>query len=494
MNPTDPVASGPPAPVPLAIRAVRVVALLGLALAFTLIPGLAVTSLVLAPSPAGWLTLAAVVLVPAGLLFAAARLGVSPWWRIAGGYLVVAIVLAYLASDDPIVRHPLTLEEIAPAFPGAGPSYAVLMRYSKQHPGDEARAFDRWRPRLDGLMVGPDKPAEWPAFLQARRADIEADWADLAPQRRWLAELNAFDRIGDLGEASPGADIIAFSVWRRLSQHAAAEAGLQALDGHGDEAFATLLPVLQASRKLEPSSRTLVRFMVARVVQRLMLGAAGFVLDHSTVSPAARAAFAAALAGGSGGEAAARRMIAIEYAMLLGGYFDRPIGDLLAVAAEGKGRDWGRRPLNLLSPFLYNPRRTANLYGEFSADLQELAAHRALDKLGPRSDAFFRHEAVQFKNLMGGMLMSYTVPAFTKIAESYWKCEDERAALLARLTKPTAAYASLAPARCTAHGPPLGCTASRSVPLAMSGFTGAHHFAHRSGAFSLDNTSPIAGG
>jgi hypothetical protein len=93
------------------------------------------------------------------------------------------------------------------------------------------------------------------------------------------------------------AEIIAFQPFRAHYQHACAIASLQALDGHGDAALATLLPILEVNRKLEPSSRTLVRSMLARVGQRMAIETAAFVLDTTAVSPDSRARFASALVG-----------------------------------------------------------------------------------------------------------------------------------------------------------------------------------------------------
>lgn len=81
------------------------------------------------------------------------------------------------------------------------------MRYSKVHPAPEALALDRISFELTGLPIGPDKPAEFTAFLNERRADLETDWARSRPSG-WLDELNAFDRIADLGAADVSANII----------------------------------------------------------------------------------------------------------------------------------------------------------------------------------------------------------------------------------------------------------------------------------------------
>jgi hypothetical protein len=382
------------------------------------------------------LVIAVVGFVPFVLFFAAWRLRWHSWRWIGAGYLVLAPVFAYLAADDPVLRRPMTMDEIAPAFPGAEESFAVLMRYGNRHPlGRDFRQPQRmWRKAWDSAeVVDPSKPAGWQIFVVRRRDDIEADWAELAPVRAWWTELNAFDRIADLTPMRFDAETMVFSLFRAMSQRGCAIASLQALDGHGDAAVETLLPILEVSRKLQPSARTLVRPMIAIVMERMCLETANFVLDHAAVSPAARTRLVAVLSGGGDGAAGARRLIAIEYAAQLGVARDRPLGDLMFRVSS----PWLRRGLNTVSPLVFNPRATFNLYGDFVAEEQELAANREFDQLAARTKTFLEHTArPHFKNFVGTLLLGVTTPILSAVAKSYWKAQDTRAALLARLTVP----------------------------------------------------------
>ena len=228
--------------------------------------------------------------------------------------------------------------------------------------------------------------------------------------------------------------MIAFSVFRSLSQRAWAIASLQALDGQGDAAIDTLLPVLQVGRKMQPHARTLVRLMIGIVVERVTTRTAHWVLDNSTVSPAARIRLATALAaGGGGGEQGARRLVTIDYVGSVGEIVDRPLGDFANLTGR---RSALRVPLNLLSPFVYNRRASANLYGDHVFEMQELAAQRAIPQLIRRQAEFINQDArPRFKNFMGALVVDQTIPAYTKVVETYWKMEDNRLALLARLTR-----------------------------------------------------------
>lgn len=432
-----------PAPA-LPLRVLRVVALVGLAAIFSLIVGLMLFSLVpifhgafealttWQPKAAemrlaGLATVGLILLVTTSVLLAAWKLKLRSWWWIAGGYLAVAPVLAYLATDDPVLRRPVSVEELAPPFPGAEKSFEVLMRYGKHHP--LGRDFKEPPSLLAGKSAREAGP--WRELILANRATFEKRWAELEPVRSWWTELNAFDRIGDLTPASTSAEVLAFHPFRAMSQNGCAIASLLAVDGRGDEAIDTLIPLIQVSRKLQPAGRTLVRLMIAIVIERMTVETAGFVLDTATVSPAARARLAAVLRGGNV-EAAARRLLIVDYVMTMGAFAERPLGDVL----EHEQRSWLRHPLNLVSPFVYNPRASFNIYGEFITDLADLLARREMTKFGPREIVFFKEEArPRFKNFMGSLLVRGVVPAYSKVSDSFWKTQDERAKLLARVTQ-----------------------------------------------------------
>jgi hypothetical protein len=223
--------------------------------------------------------------------------------------------------------------------------------------------------------------------------------------------------------------IIKFAPYRSTSQLACAEAGLLALEGKGDEAMDTLLPILEVGRKLEPSARSLVRFMVARVIQKMGLHTARFILDHAPVSPDRRARLAAVLAGGSGGPAGARRLILIEYA-ISSNYLLSQFGD------SARQRPLWKRGLLGLFRFVYNPIATTNRYGELTQELAGLAERRELAGFGTRAEAFVASNSrPRFKNMAGSLMLSMAIPSYAKVLDSYWKIEDLRAGLAVDLAK-----------------------------------------------------------
>jgi Ca2+/Na+ antiporter len=350
------------------------------------------------------------------------------WRRLGIGYALVTPFLVYLAWDDAAVRRSQTLEEFSPVFPGADESYKVLMRYSKNQP--EGRNFPT--AKLAWIVFDPRKPELWQKFVTENRAEIEAEWQALAPVWAWWNELNTFERIGDLTPPRIDADIMAFQPVRQLSQRACAIATLQALDGRGDEAIATLVPLVEVARKLQPNARTLVRSMIAIFIEKMSVQTAGFVLDHATVSPELRGRLATALAAPGGGEAGARRLMAIEYVFSSNAYFGEGLGTMVIGKEFGSG---SRRILDVVSPLVFNRWATCNLYAEVSTLQQDIVGRREMETLKPRIEQFFAAEGRPgFKNPVGSVLLRLMIPAYGKVGESYWKTQDERTVLLARVT------------------------------------------------------------
>ena len=443
MNPSE-SASATPAPVQTSFidRFLRGLARLGLAAALAFLLGLAVISVspfiatafeaLISPESklpklVGVLITLFVIVVPLSLLWLARRQrwGES-WLALGAGYLLVAPAFVWLAWDEPTVRYPVSLDELCPPGPQAEASWAVTLAYTARDGQPALRTFSS--PKFPTSGAGPDKPAEWQAYLEKNREALHAAWAGL-PERAWWAELNTFPVLGDLMPARFDAPIIKFAPYRSFSQLACAEAGLLALEGKGDEAMDTLLPVLEVSRKLEPSARSLVRFMVARVIQKMSLHSARFILDHATVSPDRRARLAAVLAGGSGGPAGARRMLLIEYAISTN-YLLSHFGD------PAKQRPLWKRSLLGLFRLVYNPVATANRYGALTKELADLAERRELAGFGSRAEAFVASNSrPHFKNMAGGLMLSMTIPSYTKVLDSYWKIEDLRTTLAADLAK-----------------------------------------------------------
>jgi hypothetical protein len=372
--------------------------------------------------------LLAALLVPLAALSWLARNGHLTALRLAVLACVVGTAFTYLMWDDPVVRRPLTMDELAPPLPGDEISHGLILRYGKGTPATNA-----YRAPTEPIVarVGPKAGEKWTEHLQKNRAAIEAGWEDLRDVRAWWDELARQPRLGDLTPPRFDAMIMAFQPVRAYSQHASAIAGLKALDGHADEAADMMIELYDVARKFEPASRTLVRSMIGKVIQRIAIETIGFILDHGPVSPAKRAALAQVLATGTGGPAGARRLVLIEYA-----YF-QPYLDHYVRTQQEPGifeQPWVRWIVARFSRILINPRATQNLMGDRYYQLATLAEQRRLGEFEVTSKAIERTMGTyQVKNLGGRLVADMAMPAFSKIVKSYWDVDDARVALLARL-------------------------------------------------------------
>jgi hypothetical protein len=382
-----------------------------------------------------FVTLAVALLVPIVALILCSRRGWLHWPQLTVLSAFVLATFAYLMWDDPIVRRPLTMDELAPSLPGDEATFHVFLRYAKNSPA--SIAFKDPESRIAIAQATTDivgKPEKWAQFLRDNRAGVESAWAELDPVRGWWDEMATHPRIGDLTVPRPDAPIIAFQPVRTYTQVAVAVASLQALDGHGDEAMATITRLYDVARKFEPNARTLVRAMIAKVIQKMALQAGGFVLDHAAVSPASRAAFAGEISAAAGGPAGARRLILIEYAVFQPmfssySYFTG------APITGSRGEQFMQQCVHFLGRVVVNPRATQNLIGDRYYQLAALAEERRLGELeaskGPINREFLGGYHV--KNIGGRLFADMTMPALSKVMKAYWDIEDIRAALLTRL-------------------------------------------------------------
>jgi hypothetical protein len=327
------------------------------------------------------------------------------------------------------------MEDISPVFQGEDASYNLLMRYGKQHPLGQSFQAPPFKNPYPRFVISPAN--EWRGTIKSHREELEAHWTQLATERAWWNELSQFDKIGDLMPARWDGEIPSFAIFRTLSQHSVAIASLQALDGQGDQAIDTLLPTLEVGRKLSPYSRTLVRVMIAVVIEKMAIQTANFILDTTPVSPEARARLAAALKGGDP-EAGARHLMYTDYAVLFGWLPQTRVGDIFSIWLSGGSYQhlWVSY-LNCFSPLFYLPHATLNSMGDLYKDWGDLIAERKVDQMAARWEVFQNEmSGPNLRNPLGRYLTLMTIPAYEKVAQNYWSKEDMRAALLERLAKP----------------------------------------------------------
>ena len=386
----------------------------------------------------GSVTLALALVIPVVLL-AGRWLSRLAWRWVGTGGLALGLLLFWLAQDDPVLRYPAGLPGTTVVRPGTEASGAVLMRYGQIDFGRLQPAAKNFKWTGFRFSQGPEQGKIWQDFLPGHRTEIEANWMALAPVRAWLDELNAFDRLADLDTDLLDTTTIAYPVRLIYTKNAMAIAGLQALDGQGDAALATLQPLLEVGGKLEVAARGTGHYDAAREMQAAAIRAAEFVLDTAPVSASARARFATGLTAGGGGTAGARRLHAIHYAMIAGA--SDSFGHAIT-AWTWQQFEFLRLPLDLVGPVVFNRRASLNRWGELLADLQDFAVRREPAQTKKRVAAFLEQESrFRFKNI-GGSWVTWLaserlgLKAASLQLKGYWTMEDKRAALLARLRTP----------------------------------------------------------
>jgi hypothetical protein len=376
----------------------------------------------------GWFALVATIGCLVALYFINRWLREKPWSVLAAGYIIVAPVFVYAAYDDAEFKRPLTLAELSPSPARAEESWRITLWYSPR-PDQPA---ERTMPNHNYVPGAASDPEKWATHLEKNREKVLQAWNTLAKEREWFAAMNAFPAIGDLMPARYDGPLIRFRPFRAVVQVCCARAGLLALDGRGDDAVDELLPVLEVSRKLEPSARSLVRFMVARASLGTIGDATRFVLARARVSAAKRAALATALEGGSGGTAGVRRLLWIEYAF----HYEALLAEGGLEGFESGDGSRKRVMLAMTRPFFLR-RATANSYAANLEELTRLAERREFSRFDAQQREFANEQVRgRFKNIVGGLLLHMSMPSYHKVVETYWTKEDERLALIAELRKP----------------------------------------------------------
>ncbi len=336
--------------------------------------------------------------------------------------------LLWLTIDDAEIRYPTNHPALQNDFPDAAASYQLTLRYNHRSPNPDKHPPTVTPLTYPSLYSQPDSREKWLLFVRENQSTIETQWDEAKPLLSWFSEMADAEALADMTNAfhDPLPDFQAI----RTAMHAiSAQATLLAIDEKGDEAIRTLLPLLSVGEKLETHSRTLVRRMIAIVIQRHTLAAIDLVLDHNTLSESTRADLTRVLESADDPEKGARLLLLCEHDTFrdfILGLNNNAAADLPIDTPTAHRGTFG---------LFYNPVRTANLYGEYMHAGAEALARRNLIEIKRLNDHW--HETNWLgrpgKNHVGRLLLNIGLPAYGKIAESYWDTHDRRQALLARL-------------------------------------------------------------
>jgi len=208
-------------------------------------------------------------------------------------------------------------------------------------------------------------------------------------------------------------------------------ASLQAIDGHGDEAIATVTRLDAIARKVEPNARTLIRAMIAEFIHKITLQTADFVLDDATVSPVARAALDAELAAAASSPRGETFRLHRSRLYPTAGRVIHP------------RRTHRPSPAPWISPALnsdfwrppHQPSRHRQFFGGRLYTIYGHAEARRIRDLEDSKNPANRPalEGYHFKNIGGRMLADMPIPSLSKVAKTYGDIDDLHLVILARL-------------------------------------------------------------
>ena len=382
-------------------------------------------------------TYLAVGLIVGWLILAWRKKWLASWRNVLIAVGALAAVYVWMGWDDPVFTHPLTLADLGPVPPaGAEESFALTLRYSAGPGPSGGLPFKEPRLTINVFDHDPKNPEAWPKELLAHRAEIDAAWETLAPERGWFAAMDRFELIGDQTSARFDAPLIKYLPFRVTIRLACARATLLATDGKGDEAMEVLLPYLRVCFKLEPASRTLVRSMIARSGLGTTMRTASYIVAHSPVSPERKAQLAAVLAGKGDPAVLARRLLLIEYARHYEEVFnnrDFKFGQL-ASGQNGEANGFVVGLGNRLDRLLFLRRASANLQANLTYPTADLAAKHDLKGFADQGSLLFRQmNNAPLKNTGGVLTTNLMLPSYQKVMEHFWTVEDNRVKLLAEL-------------------------------------------------------------
>jgi len=427
----------PTAPAPQSSLAARIAG----TVTFILVLGFAAlwfaAALLMRGEQAAWFGLAIVLICIAGVGLA--------WWRklkfleswrsVALVWVVFAPLLVWLSWDEKEITHRVTLEDLSPAPARAGESHALTLAYTKL-PGADKAARTMTSTKFSLKNSPLDKLPKWREEIVANREKVAAEWAVLAPERAWLEELNRFDAIGDTTTLNLDTPIVNFSVVRHVAQVTCAQAGLLALDGQGEAAFALLDPLIALLMKLERHGRTEYRILASQRAAETAWATMRFVLVTAPVSANSRKLFSATLANRDPGSIA-RRFAWLPYIMLVDNILAQPKLGLAIVAGELgiRGGFWVSA-FSTMAPFAFLPNATTNHLARISSSMERaIREPDSPESLAAFQDVMRQTVQLPIKNFGGQGLCSIAMPNYSKIGERLRDSEKARDALLLALNR-----------------------------------------------------------
>jgi hypothetical protein len=337
-------------------------------------------------------------------------------------------LLAYLAWDVAPAATETPMPRLAAEDSKAVVTYRWLL---KSGPG--SRSAEIPAGSLD-LALFPTERSEWAAFVTKNRRAFEEAWAADTLVREWTDLMAAHPPDGLFPVGGADAPMLNFTALRHSTKIRWARAQLLLLDSKGDEAARLLLSLLRVGYNLQQGCASLVHQMIASVIVKGTYDRLELAAESSALSPATRAEVVAALrlappVPGNFGRAFLGEEILARATIAQTGE-----GYAFVIKSVGSAENTRFSANRVLGRLLFNPARTQRDYLAFLHTCCRLAQKRQLAAAWQAYKDFEAGlETKRLKNPVGQLLTTMVTPAFLKVADAFWKAEDQRIALLQRL-------------------------------------------------------------
>ena len=347
-----------------------------------------------------------------------------PWLAGAGG--LVASLFVFLAYDAP----PVPPVDLGIRIGQDDPGYQAMMWLSDNSPCSRTKKAGTpdWENKQ---LLLPEKVEDWPEFMKAHEAEILHAWETDKLGRDWISILSTTPPKGIWYDHLNG-PMLNFLVVRHITTVRLAHAISLAQTGRRDEALDGVNQVLQSNLHIQQSSHGLLHQAIVSVVNQRCYSAINFIVNTGPTTGSSRKALLATL------QLTLQPKETFRLAFL--GQAERTHEIVFSSA-------WNADNLN--SSFkheecfdfgfrlgakclLMNPNQTEGQIARIITEMRILAEARDISALESYRPTW--NKASPFKNPVGRLITIAIVPAFSKPCALIWNTEDQRLALMQKLT------------------------------------------------------------
>jgi hypothetical protein len=347
------------------------------------------------------------------------------WKILLPGLLLVSSGLFYLRWEG----EPPQQADLGLRVTEADERYRIVMWMAKDSPYSRVSELCISSTAATYLRL-PAETKDWSAYIEKYRDEILQAWEKDLLGREWVDAINAHPPAGVWPLRTFSDPLLQFLPIRASSSVRTARAYALALDGHRDEAFSLLVPLISVWQHLQRTGPGLVNGMIANVVLKNCYITSEEILKLGDISNETKTVLAETLNSAPTMRQVVRNGILGEYESMAGAV------DAAQTMYSQQNLTQNQK-LSLVSWYMPHLVSSPNLTKrEIMHSLQrpcELAVARQLERLKAFEKA---KPSWSLKNPAGMALLNMGTPSLAKVVEHWWQVEDLRLELLKQLEKP----------------------------------------------------------